>query len=282
MDWSTLNLQTDFVPGVRPAENAAERYHIVVSDGEILTIDSESRWRPLTGDELRWLEIDIIEQHYLGDAGGVPVYAAEADPDADEPEGYTFETLWSFLGTVDEPTFNLIGKAKQIVEWHRDHHFCGECGGETTTSDADRSRKCPTCNNLFYPRISPSIIVLITRGEELLLARNARARGRFYSTLAGFVEPGESLEEAVHREVKEEVGVDITGVTYFASQSWPFPNSLMLGFHAEYAGGDFVLQEEEIAEAGWFHYRDLPPHPGPVSIAGRLIQDYIGRLENRR
>ncbi|MDZ7685149.1 MAG: NAD(+) diphosphatase [Gammaproteobacteria bacterium] len=120
----------------------------------------------------------------------------------------------------------------------------------------------------------------MTRGEELLLAKNARARASFYSTLAGFVEPGESLEECVHREVKEEVGITIRNLEYFASQAWPFPNSLMLGFHAEYDSGELVLQEEEIADAGWFHFSDLPKHPSPVSIAGRLIHDYVRRLDH--
>ena len=225
MDWEYLNLQTDFVPGVRPAEDAERSYHIVISDGEILSVESESRWRPLTQDEIRWLDVEILERHYLGDAAGIPVFVSEAHPESDEPDGYTFETLWSFLATLDEPAFNLLGRAKQIVEWHRDHQYCGQCGRETETSDMDRSRKCLVCEQFYYPRISPSIIVLVTRGEELLLARNARARGRFFSTLAGFVEPGESLEEAVHREVKEEVGIDICNLEYYASQSWPFPNS---------------------------------------------------------
>lgn len=279
MDWQYLNVADDFVPGVKPPQNSDASYHIIISDGEILSVDGAHPWRPLDQDEFRWLGLDPIAEHYLGDAGGVPVYADEVDPEAEEPEGHEFQTLRSFLGQVDEPTFNLIGKAKQIVDWHNDHRYCGQCGQETVPSDFDRSRKCPDCDRLFYPRLSPSIIVLVTRGEELLLARNAAARGNFYSTLAGFVEPGESLEEAVHREVMEEVGVTIRNLEYFGSQAWPFPNSLMLGFHAEYDSGEFRLQEEEIADAQWFHYRDLPHRPARVSIAGQLIDEYIRRLE---
>ena len=279
MDWQYLNVADDFVPGVKPPEDSDASYHIIISDGEILSIDGANPWRPLNQDEFRWLGLDPVAEHYLGDAGGVPVYADEVDPEAEEPEGYDFQTLRSFLGQVDEPIFNLIGKAKQIVDWHNDHRYCGQCGQETVASDFDRSRKCPDCNRFFYPRLSPSIIVLVTRGEELLLARNAAARGNFYSTLAGFVEPGESLEEAVHREVMEEVGVTVRNLRYFGSQAWPFPNSLMLGFHAEYDSGEFRLQEEEIADAQWFHYRDLPHRPARVSIAGQLIDEYIRRLE---
>lgn len=279
MDWEYLNIAEAFVPGVKPSAGSESSIHIVISDGEILTIDAAGPWRPLTQDEFRWLGLSPIVEHYLGDLDGIPVFASEVDPEAEEPDGYEFQTLRSFLGQVDEAVFNLIGKAKQIVDWHNDHRFCGQCGQETIASDFDRSRKCPDCNRLFYPRLSPSIIVLVTRGEELLLARNAAARVNFYSTLAGFVEPGESIEEAVHREVMEEVGIRIRNLQYFGSQAWPFPNSLMLGFHAEYESGEFELQVEEIADAGWFHYRDLPRRPTGVSIAGRLIDDYIRRLE---
>jgi len=280
MDWEFLDISSHFIPGVAPQPGADVSYHIVISDDEILSIDGASPWRPLNQDEYKWLGVEIIAEHFLGDVNGIPVYACEADPDAENPPGYEFETLWSFLGTIDEAVFYLIGRAKQIVEWHRDHHFCGKCGAVTNSSNFDRSRKCESCNLMFYPRLSPSIIVLITRGEHLLLAKNAHARGNFYSTLAGFVEPGESIEETVHREVMEEVGLKVKNLRYFNSQSWPFPNSLMLGFHAEYDSGDIVIQEEEIADAQWFHYQDLPSRPAMVSISGWLINDYIKRLEN--
>lgn len=278
MNWDLLNVARDFVPGLRPLGVSEESFHIVISDGEVLTIDGVARWRPLDSDEFRWLGLDCIEQHFLGEIAGIPVYANEADPDADNPPGYEFDNLRSLLGQVEEAVFNLVGKAVQIVAWHRDHRFCGQCGKPTVTSEIERSRSCPDCRIPFYPRVSPSIIVLVTRGEELLLARNARARGNFYSTLAGFVEPGESIEEAVHREIKEEVGINVHNLKYYGSQAWPFPNSLMLGFHAEYLSGEFVLQAEEIAEAKWFHHRELPHRPSNVSISGRLIEDYIRRI----
>ncbi len=121
--------------------------------------------------------------------------------------------------------------------------------------------------------------MLVNRGEDILLARNAQARGNFYSTLAGFVEAGESIEETVHREVFEEVGIKVKNLEYYNSQSWPFPNSLMLGFHAEYDSGDIVIQETEIAEAKWFHYTDLPNRPAMMSISGWLIDDFIKRTQ---
>ncbi len=279
MDWEHSTISKDFNPGLTEPEVSDQSYHIVISDGEVLCVDGQHPWRPLTGNEFQWCGLDTVSSHYLGDLGDTPIYAVEVDPDADEPSGYGFESLWSFLTSVEQPVFYLIGRAKQVIEWHQHHHFCGACGQVTSTTPLDRSRKCESCNIAFYPRLSPSIIVLINRGEEILLAKNAHARGNFYSTLAGFVEPGESIEETVHREVFEEVGLKVKNLKYYNSQSWPFPNSLMLGFHAEYDSGDLVLQEEEIADAQWFHYNDLPHKPAMMSISGWLIDDFIKRMD---
>lgn len=281
MVWELLDIANNFNPGVTPPDRADVSFYIIISDDEILTIENVHPWRPLNQDEWQWAGMDAVVQHYLGESGGIPIYACEVDPEIENPPGYEFDTLWSFLGRVDEPTFNLIGRARQIVEWHRNHQYCGQCGKPTELSSNDRARVCHECKQTFYPRLSPSIIVLVTRGEELLLAKNARARANFYSTLAGFIEPGESIEDAVHREVFEEVGIRIKNLEYFSSQSWPFPNSLMLGFHAEYDSGEFVLQEDEIADAQWFHYTNLPNHPAMVSISGWLIDDCIKRLANQ-
>lgn len=138
--------------------------------------------------------------------------------------------------------------------------------------------RCQPCATINYPRIAPCVIVLVTRGEELLLARNANFPGPMYSTLAGFIEAGETAEETLVREVKEEVGVDIHRLQYFRSQSWPFPNQLMLGFFAEYAGGDIVCDQQEIVDAQWFHYTELPMVPPTSSVSGQLIQHYIAQL----
>jgi NAD+ diphosphatase len=279
MEWTQFDLAQTFESGIQPSADTTDSFHIVISDDEVLSIDDDADWRPLDQDEWRWLGLDPLSEHYLGQVGGKPVFVNEVDPEADEPQGYSFNTLWSFLSHVDQPTFYLIGRARQIVDWHRNHQFCSQCGQVTQVDASDRSRQCLPCGQLYYPRLSPSIIVLVTRGEELLLARGARARGNFYSTLAGFIEPGESIEEAVHREVFEEVGLRVKNLHYYGSQPWPFPNSLMLGFHAEYDSGEFVLQESEIAEAKWFHYENLPHKPAMVSISGWLINDYIERLK---
>jgi NAD+ diphosphatase len=171
--------------------------------------------------------------------------------------------------------FYLAGRAQQVIDWHRSHRFCGRCGTENEEHANDRAKQCPSCGLISYPRLSPSIIVLVTRGDEMLLARNAQWPTNMYSTLAGFVEPGESIEQTVHREVLEEVGLRVERLRYLGSQSWPFPNSLMLGFHAEYAGGEIVCQEDEIADARWFSADDLPNIPPKTAISRWLIDDFI-------
>jgi NAD+ diphosphatase len=278
MDWESLDVASMFEAGTSHDGESAPAFHIIISDDEILC-PATGPWKPVTSDEFRWLSLESIGEHFLGYVSGVPVYATEVDSESEEPEGYAFDTLWSFLGQVDGAVFSLVGKAKQILEWFRTHRFCGQCGKPTGEAASDRSRKCESCNQMFYPRLSPSIIVLITRGEEVLLAKNANTRGNFYSTLAGFVEPGESLEQTVHREVFEEVGLKVKNLQYFNSQSWPFPNSLMLGFHAEYDSGEINIQEEEIADAQWFHYTEMPNRPAMVSISGWLIDEHIKKLQ---
>jgi len=146
------------------------------------------------------------------------------------------------------------------------------------THERDHARVCVPCKRSFYPRLSPCIIVLVTRGEELLLARGARHREGVFSTLAGFVEPGETAEQAVHREVREEVGIAVQNLRYWGSQPWPFPHQLMLGFFADYKAGELVLEDDEIIEAHWWHYRRLPALPPATTISGRLIHGYLQQL----
>jgi len=141
---------------------------------------------------------------------------------------------------------------------------------------------CKECNNLIYPRISPCVITLVTNKEKLLLAHNKNFPSQIYSTLAGFIEVGETVEEAIQREILEEVNIEVTNCTYFGSQSWPFPNQLMLGFHAEYVTGEIKPDGEEIDVAKWFHYKSLPQvPPGRISISGKLIENYVNKLTKK-
>jgi NAD+ diphosphatase len=206
-------------------------------------------------------------------------FAVEIEPtDELDPMQYQRGSLYQILGRVEEQLFALAGRASQLLAWERDHKHCGRCGEPMQMDVEERAMRCAPCATINYPRIAPCIIVLITRGEELLLARNANFPRPMYSTLAGFIEAGESAEETLVREVQEEVSVQVKNIRYFQSQSWPFPSQLMLGYFAEYAGGDIVCDQREIADAQWFHYRDLPMIPPVSSISGQLIAHYINKL----
>lgn len=233
---------------------------------------------------LEELGLPIVRRQYLGHLAlngqpPAPCYSAEADPAGSLPDGVTAEGLRQLYTRLPDPFFQIAGRAVQIVDWDRTHQFCGRCGSPMESLPTERAKKCPACGLTNFPRLSPAIIIAVVRhtdeGPKLLLARNHRFPAGRYSVIAGFVEPGESLEECAQREVMEEVGIAIKDVRYVASQPWPFPNSLMLGFTAEYAGGDFVLEEAEIAEAGWFAPDALPQLPPPPSIARRLIDGFV-------
>ena len=174
----------------------------------------------------------------------------------------------------------ILGKANQIVEWYNSHQYCGACGGSNLSGEGQRVMYCPSCHIQYFPRINPCVIVLITRGREILLARSSRFRSGFFSCLAGFIEIGETAECTVHREIKEEVGILVDNVRYIKSQSWPFPSQLMLGFHADYVSGEIALEPTEIEEAAWFDISDLPSTPSvEISVAGELIQLYKEEID---
>jgi NAD+ diphosphatase len=224
----------------------------------------------------------VIQEQFLGYWLGQPVYAVELhESETPDPMQYQRGNLYQILGRVEDQLFALAGRALQLLAWERDHQYCGRCGQQMAVDKAERAMRCDPCKTTIYPRIAPCAITLVTRGEEMLLARNANFPRPMYSTLAGFIEAGESAEETVIREVKEEVGVDVGNLHYFGSQPWPFPNQLMLAYIAEYQGGDIVCDLTEIADAQWFHFSELPQVPPPTSIAGQMIADFVHRHSNR-
>ena len=219
--------------------------------------------------------LPALSQNYLGLLEDNPCYAVEVPEGATPPAGMAFEGLRQVYGRLDEDLFWIAARAIQIVDWDRTHQFCGQCGARMELQKIERAKKCPQCGLLHFPRLAPAIIVAIERGDKLLMARSRRFAPGVYSVLAGFVEPGESLEEAVVREVKEEVSISIKDIRYFGSQPWPFPHSLMIGFTATYAGGEISIDETELEDAGWFTIDNLPPLPGRISIARKLIDWFI-------
>ena len=214
---------------------------------------------------------------FMGFWEGTPCYAVEVDHHHVDPMRHVTGNLFSLLGRVPDPVFHAYGRAVQLLSWERDHRFCGRCGQPTQPADSGRALGCPSCRLDCYPRLSPCVIFGITKGDSLLLAAAQNRRLNFYSTLAGFIEPGETAEQAVAREAMEEVGLEVENVRYFGSQAWPFPGQLMLGFYADYKGGEIQVDPEEIEEAYFFTREALPPIPPPASIAGQLIHNFFGR-----
>jgi len=225
------------------------------------------------------LGLKAVCQHYLGQLAGRHCYAVELAEGTAPPAGMAFQGLRQVYGLVDEGLFSLAGRAVQIVDWDRTNQFCGRCGSRMGNKTTERVKECPQCALLEFPRLSPAIIVLVERGHELLLARPRHFPVGLYSVIAGFVEPGETLEEAVVREVREEVGLAIKDIRYFGSQPWPFPHSLMIGFTATYAGGEISLDDMEIEDAGWFRADNLPTIPGKISIARKLIDWFLAKQD---
>lgn len=188
-------------------------------------------------------------------------------------DGFQAQPLRHILSKLSTLQFERISRALQLLEWQKNHRFCSHCGTATIRhAQGEFARVCPACAYTAYPRVNPCVIVVITKGREILLARSHRFANGMFSLIAGFVEVGETLEQAVAREVKEEVGLDITNIRYVSSQPWPFPTNIMIGFTADYVAGDLVLQEDEIAEAAFYPFDQLPKTPPKGSIAHRLIQ----------
>ena len=254
--------------------DSGDAWYFVFIRGELVCKTVHGGPEPITADDFRWFDAEVDNKHFLGHYLNTPCFAVSASGKV--PEGYALTPLRALLGRTAQSLFYLAGRAQQVIEWHSTNQFCGRCGTPMQLHGQDRAMTCPSCRFVAYPRISPSIIVLVTKGEEMLLARNVNWPAKMYSTLAGFVEAGESIEQTVHREVFEEVGLTVKNLSYFGSQSWPFPNSLMLGFHAQYAGGDIVCQEGEIADAQWFNKDTLPQTPPKTAISGWLIDEFLG------
>jgi NAD+ diphosphatase len=206
----------------------------------------------------------------VGEWQGIPCYAAEFDT---LPENISLEpiSVRSLFNLAGAESIALAARAIQLLDWKKNHRYCGRCGTPTTVRASEFSILCPACNLVVYPRISPVVMVLISRGDELLLARSPRFKPGVFSALAGFVEAGETLEQCAKREVREEVGIEIDNLRYFKSQPWPFPDSLMMAFFADYAGGTINPDPSEIEAARWFPRNALPALPEPVTIARQLI-----------
>ncbi len=254
-----------FNPALRPADDASRHRYIHVIGSAVFVDD-----RPA---DRGW------GVHFLGMLGDEACWGVDV-PHGDDPSDGAATDLFSYFGRASETEWMVAGRAVQLVEWARTHRFCGRCGTPTEPQPHERAMKCPACGLLAFPRLAPAMITLVTRGDpgptqQVLLARGVQFRAPMYSCLAGFVEPGESLEEAVTREVFEEVGLRVRNPRYWGSQPWPFPHSLMVGFTAEWESGEIVCDPTEIVDAQWYQRDELPPIPPSISIARKLIDAWL-------
>ena len=267
-----------FTPGVTPPATIAPHEPIwFVVRGTSLLVTAGAGRRALPDDALATAIGGGGVAHYLGAYDLSPCYAIEAAADAPLPDGYEWVGLRVLYGGLEDALFPVAGRAVQVIDWDRTHRFCGACGRATEYAEGERAKRCPACGLSAFPRLAPAAIVLVERDGAALLAHGVNFPARMYSTLAGFIEPGETLEEGAAREVFEEVGVRIGDLRYFGSQPWPFPHSLMVGFTARWVAGEIEPARHEIADARWFTPDDLPLLPGKISIARALIDDWLRR-----
>lgn len=219
----------------------------------------------------------VVRSQPLGFLDDKPCVSAELSPDGSVPEPYAFVSLRKLHGNIDSPFFDAAGTAFQIQYWDRTNRFCAECGATLLPMAEQRSKRCPSCEHHYFPRITPAIIVLIEDGPRILMTRQPSFPVGMYGLVAGFVEPGETFEETVRREALEETGIEVSDITYFGSQPWPFPHQIMVGFFGRATGGELVVDHKELEEALWFDRSAMPKLPPPISIARKLIDAWLSR-----
>ncbi|MEW6719359.1 MAG: NAD(+) diphosphatase [Thermodesulfobacteriota bacterium] len=251
------------------------------ADRLLVRIHGDAAEIPLLADPAD-LGLRASDRQFLGTLDGRGCFAAELD-EAAEPDGTAFRTLRSLLGILPEGMFALAGRAFQLLDWARSHRFCGKCGMPASPVPGERAMGCAPCGIQYYPRVSPAVIVAVVRDGRLLLAHTRRHPSVFFSVLAGFVEAGESFEECVRREIREEAGIEVKNIRYFGSQPWPFPRTMMVGFTAEYAGGDLVIEEKELVQAAWFEPEEVTrlQIPRHGTIARQLIDWFLAEHGRR-
>lgn len=261
-----LQAPLSFTPLIHAQEHA-DPLNFVFQGGQLLLRADDLAFPPRAHvDELG------AELHPVGLLDGRYCQTTWCGPDVPAPDGYAWHSLRSLFGALSDDMMSVAGRAGQIANWARTHRFCGACGQPMSLLAGERCFKCAACGMVAYPRISPAMMVLIRKGDKVLLAMHPASPSKRFTPLAGFLEAGESIEEAVHREVFEEVGLRVHNLKYFSSQSWPFPHSLMIAFTADYLDGEITVDGVEIAEARWFGPGDEWPAKVPhISISSILV-----------
>ncbi len=270
-----------FASAFKPPPGVQETALWFLFHGQLLLVRREKdRYFIPNSPDLEGLNLKPIRQQFFGSLDDQLCYVAELSDAAKTFDAFTFIDLWTLFGLFEKDVIRAAGMANQLVQWNRNHQYCGKCGNPTEDKADERAKICPQCESISYPRLSPAVIVAVLKDNQILLANSQRFPAKLYSVLAGFVEPGETLEECVKREVREEVGIDVKNICYFGSEPWPFPDSLMVAFTAEYEGGEIRIDNSEIAAARWFSEYDLPDIPPRISIARQLIDWFLEDRQN--
>jgi len=274
----------DFEPLLDLALHDDSIAYVFSGDSLVLTRENPSAlpWRHYRALGIEAHRVHSIGRHQGRDHIAVAIDTRAASATSSLPPGLRAAGLRQWFGELNDLDLSIAMRAIQILEWDRTHRYCGACGTPTELLPGERARRCSSCSLATYPRIAPAMMVMVTRGRQMLLGRGLHFPPGRYSALAGFVEAGETIEQAVIREVREEVGIEIRDLRYFGSQSWPFPHSLMIAFRAEWAAGEIRVDHNELADAQWFDPAALPGIPPRLSIARALIDATLAELSDSR
>jgi len=260
-------------PDVKHGHENSPAYWFIFNSDKLLINPEKDIKIPFIEDP-KILNISLIRTHYFGKLDGYPCICAEVSPGTDAFDGMIFEDLRGLYDVLDEDLYLLAGRAIQIINWDKNHQYCGKCGTLTEIVEDEMAKICPECGFINYTRISPAVIIAIIKNGKLLMAKHSYGLKNRYALVAGFIEAGETLEQGVKREIMEEVGLKVKNIKYFGSQPWPFPNSLMIGFTAEYDSGEINVDGKEIVDAKWFDVDEVTPMPSKISISSELIEWY--------
>jgi NAD+ diphosphatase len=269
------SIYSRYEPSVKPRSHSEDKSYWFIFKAENMLISPKSRLKIPFHNDLDEIGIVPLMKHYMGTLDDHPCYVVEVDPEAEQYDGMEFMNLRATYDTLDEDIYLLAGRAVQIMNWDKNHRFCGKCGTETRTLEDENAKVCPECGFTCFTRISPAVITAIIKNDKILMAKHSYGLKNRYTLIAGFLEAGETLEEAVKREVMEEVGLEVKDLEYFGSQPWPYPNSLMVGFTAKYAGGEIKVDGEEIVDAKWFDATEVSTFPSKISIASELVDWFL-------
>ncbi len=274
----------EFIQKIKPPDvkGGKDTLYFLINDQKIVVNHDRDRYRLPSEADLLSCALDLQQSRFIGLLGGHYCYALEVPEGLPLPDSLKSISQRDVFAQFSASEIKAISLAKQIITWDKQYRFCGQCGEPTIELSDERAKVCRKCGLTNYPRLSPSIIVSVVKGKQILLARSARFPKGMYSVLAGFVEPGETLEECINREIDEEVGIKVKNIKYFGSQNWPFPHSLMIAFTTDYASGKITIDNNEIVDAKWFTADDLPRLPGSYSIARSMIDHFCDRTSSAR